>query len=594
MSPTSKEVVTNAGVTFDPVEAAVPMLAATVDAVLVVDEGGTVVFANEGAARLFASDDMVGQPVERFVPARFRERHAAHREGYQRDPTPRLMGERAVDLQAQRADGSTLPVEISLSPIQVDGQCYVMASMRDLTDRLATQAMARRIAGTLDAVHDGVFMFDPDNLVFSWVNDGAVSQTGYSRHELLDGMTPLDIKPRFTETEFRQLVAPLLDGTERRVAFETVHRRRDGSEVPVDIVLERPADVLVAVARDVTVRHQAELERDRREALLDALSRVRLALIDQRPINQVLEEVCLRAQQLTDAELAVIAVPSTSELIDVGAVPEGDPLVGLSRRVPLQDTLAGAAIHQQAVQRAGVLAREAAAWDGLADRVSAMGDAVAAPIVHQNRVEGVLVVARTAGAEPLSGDDVRSVVLLAAEAGIAIDLSRGRSDQDRLALVEDRSRIARDLHDLVIQRLFAAGMRLQSALGVPELLAERSQDTIAELDETIAVIRQSIFQLVQPTDDLGVAVQRLADQHGDRTGTQPRCSIEGDVEGLSPARREAVLATITEALANIARHAHAGEVTIDVDVADDLVLTIDDDGSGFDAGAGHGFGLRNM
>lgn len=579
---------------FDLHEAAASIIDAAVDAVVVVGTDGTIVFANGGAADLFGTDDMVGRSVECFVPERFRDRHRAHREGYQQAPKPRLMGERAVDLQAQRADGSTIPVEISLSPIVVGDQRYVMACMRDLSDRLATQAMVRRVAGTLDAVHDGVFMFDPVDLTFNWVNDGAVSQTGYSREELLAGMTPLDIKPRFTEESFRALVAPLVDGSEQQVVFETVHRRHDGSEVPVDIVLDRPGDVLVAIARDVTARRQAELDRDRREALLDALSKIRLTLIEKRPINEVLEEVCVRAQQLTGAELAVIAVPSTSEVIDVAAVPEGDPLVGLSRRVPLQDTVAGAAIHQHAVQRIASLASEAPAWDGLAGRVSAMGDAVAAPLTHEGKVEGVLVVARTAGSEPLSADEVRSVVLLAAEAGIAIDLSRGRRDQERLVLAEDRSRIARDLHDLVIQRLFAVGMRLQSALDVPDLLHDRAGDTIAELDETIAVIRQSIFQLVRPTDDLEAAVARLADQHGDRTGAHPIVRVAGEVDTLSPARREALLGTITEALANVARHAHAGRVTIDVEVGDDLLLTIVDDGDGFDPAARRGFGLRNM
>ncbi len=571
------------------------MLASAVDSVLVVDENGSIVFANRGAEELIGTDDLLGHHIERFVPHRFRGRHAELRERYQRAPQRRPMGERALDLKVQRVDGSLVPVEISLSPIELRGHRFVMACMRDLTDRLAAQAATRRIAGTLDAIHDGVFMFDPEDLRFTWVNDGAVSQTGYSRQELLDGMTPLDIKSRFTVAEFRALIEPLLDGSQQRVSFETVHRRKDGSSVPVDIVLEQPADVLVAIARDVTKRHEAELERDRREALLDALSRIRLALIDQRALTDILAEVCRLARNLTGASLSLIALPSTTELIDIGAIEDdGDPLVGLSQRVPLQDTLAGSAIHQQSVQRTRSLAAEAGAWDGIAEQVSHMGDAVAVPIVRQNQVEAVLVVARRTGEDPLSADDVRSAVLLAAEAGIGVDLSRGRTDQDRLVVAEDRSRIARDLHDLVIQRLFAAGMRLQSALDVPDLLVERTHDTIAELDETIAVIRQTIFQLVRSNDDLALAVRRVADQHGDRTGAVPQVRVRGNVDDLSPARRGALLATITEALSNIAKHAHAGHVDIDLCVSDDVLLTITDDGDGFGNEASRGFGLRNM
>ena len=116
---------------FDLHEAAVSIIGAAVDAVVVVAPDGTIVFANEGAAELFGADDMVGRSVECLVPDRFRDRHQAHREGYQQDPQPRLMGERALDLQAQRADGSTIPVEISLSPIEVGERRYVMACMRD-------------------------------------------------------------------------------------------------------------------------------------------------------------------------------------------------------------------------------------------------------------------------------------------------------------------------------------------------------------------------------------------------------------------------------------------------------------------------------
>ena len=111
-------------------------------------------------------------------------------------------------------------------------------------------------------------MFTPDTLKFSYVNDSAVAQLGYSRDELLS-MSPLHIKPNFTEIQFRGLLAPMLAGTQTTHVFTTIHRHKDGRDFPVEISLEYPPAVgpgqprmFVAFARDITERMQAE-ERQR-------------------------------------------------------------------------------------------------------------------------------------------------------------------------------------------------------------------------------------------------------------------------------------------------------------------------------------------
>ncbi len=117
--------------------------------------------------------------------------------------------------------------------------------------------------GILDMIEDGAFVFSPESLIFSYVNEGAVRQTGYSRQELL-GMTPLDLKLEFGETAFRRMLEPLLRGEARTLRFATSHRCKNGKDISVEVILQylAPTDAgpkLVAIVRDITERREAEL-----------------------------------------------------------------------------------------------------------------------------------------------------------------------------------------------------------------------------------------------------------------------------------------------------------------------------------------------
>ncbi len=133
----------------------------------------------------------------------------------------------------------------------------------------------RHFSTTLDQTLDCVFMFRPDTLRFFYVNRGATEQVGYGRDELMR-MTPIDVKPEFTESRFRALIAPLIDGSQRSCEFETVHRHKDGTLIPVEISLQyvAPEDEtprFVAIVRDVTGRKQAEEELQRSEERFRAI-----------------------------------------------------------------------------------------------------------------------------------------------------------------------------------------------------------------------------------------------------------------------------------------------------------------------------------
>jgi len=137
---------------------------------------------------------------------------------------------------------------------------------RQLNIRQKTETELTKFKQTLDQTSDCVFMFSPDSLQFFYVNHGAIEQVGYCEKELLD-MTPIDIKPLLTEQHFRELVEPLLQSPGKSLNFETVHRHKDGHDIPVEIQLQyvtidKSQGRFVAVVRDITKRKAAEAEKE--------------------------------------------------------------------------------------------------------------------------------------------------------------------------------------------------------------------------------------------------------------------------------------------------------------------------------------------
>ncbi len=135
---------------------------------------------------------------------------------------------------------------------------YVIVSFLEITEQITTEQQARRFHTTLDSIHNEVYMFRPGDLKFFYVNKAAIRETGWSMDELLD-MTPVDLKPEFTESAFRSLIAPLELGQQAGTVFNTIHRRKDGSTTQVEVTLDyiAPDDEeprFVAVVKDISDR----------------------------------------------------------------------------------------------------------------------------------------------------------------------------------------------------------------------------------------------------------------------------------------------------------------------------------------------------
>lgn len=230
------------------------------------------------------------------------------------------------------------------------------------------------------------------------------------------------------------------------------------------------------------------------------------------------------------------------------------------------------------------------------------------PIRLRDRVFGNLYLCDRLDDEVFSDVDEEMAVALAAAAGIAIEQARLHQRFGEVVVFEDRERIARDLHDRVIQRLFATGLTLQSIATArlePEV-AQRLEQVIDDLDETVRQVRSTIFELQStrlPGRSLRQEVLDVCTEVVPALGFEPIVHFEGAIDSLVDSfLTDHVLAVLREALANVARHAQASSVEVHVrGSTEQLEVVVTDDGIGppddavrVTATRGEGNGLRNM
>jgi signal transduction histidine kinase len=204
--------------------------------------------------------------------------------------------------------------------------------------------------------------------------------------------------------------------------------------------------------------------------------------------------------------------------------------------------------------------------------------------------------------DSFSDEDEALAEALALAAGIAIETTRLHDRVRMLSVLDDRERIGRDLHDRVVQRLFALGMGLQATKRLPdlELVRERVDRAIDDVDATISEIRTTIFELGDTALPGGLrqGVLALVNEMTPPLGTRPEVSFSGPVDNIVPQQvADHLLAVLREALTNAAKYAHATRVLVSLQATDDVVLTVTDNGVGVDPTrtSDHpGLGLKNL
>ncbi|CAL9649744.1 sensor histidine kinase [Streptomyces sp. enrichment culture] len=358
----------------------------------------------------------------------------------------------------------------------------------------------------------------------------------------------------------------------------------------------------LAVAAGVAIDNARLYEESRlRERWLRASAEITHILLSGSARGEVLRRIAERAREITGAALAVVAVPmddTESLTVELAIGQEAESHHGLV--LPVRGSLIGEAFSGAAPVTSPDVTHD--------DRISAgpprfdgLGPAVAVPIGSGEDLRGVVLLVREAGRTAFTDEETEPLQGFAAQAAVAMELAERRRDAEQIAVLQDRDRIARDLHDLAIQRLFATGMTLQSAGRFIEhqAAAERVVRAVDDLDETIKIIRSTIFGLRARDEITGPGLRaravRVVGDAAPVLGFAPSVRMEGLLDTHVPKdTADHLVAVLSEALTNIARHARAGraEVVLETD-GRHVRLEITDDGVGIPA-EGRRSGLDNL
>jgi len=320
--------------------------------------------------------------------------------------------------------------------------------------------------------------------------------------------------------------------------------------------------------------------------------------------DDVLTLIGSQAREVADADLTAVSVPDpdTGRLVLQTAS-------GLGTEDQVGSILSADGTFTAVTFRTGVpMVTDDAATDERAefalDLPVELGPLAVWPLGEHGSTRGVLAAARVRGREPFSSVVVEVLGAFAAQAAVALELAEGRAHAERLALLRDRERIARDLHDLAIQRLYATGLSLQrvARTASPEV-AEQLATAVDEVDETISLVRTTIYRLQSGDRPGGADARRVGlrsrvitevDTAAVSLGFGVRLRFEGAVDALVPPDvAEHVVAVLREALSNVVRHASASRAEVRLGVGDDVVLIVSDDGAGVPRDAVRS-GLRNL
>jgi signal transduction histidine kinase len=356
----------------------------------------------------------------------------------------------------------------------------------------------------------------------------------------------------------------------------------------------------LATAAGLAVQNARLYEEARnRQAWLEASSDITTQLLGGASATEMFPLIVSRARELAGGRVAFLALPNGDGTLRVADAEGdvGDRLLGLT--IPAH-SMAALVMEQGRSEAVPNAQNDPRIWQEVVKTAEA-GPALFVPLGGGDAVMGVLVVTNHIGAPGFSDDVVRLVESFAGQAAIALRLGAAAADREQLAVLGDRDRIARDLHDLVIQRLFATGMALEGALRnmQPEGAAERVRRSVDDLDTTIKEIRSTIFALQSPAPHAGEglrsAITQALQTAAESLGFQPRVTFGGAIDTLVPSNvGEQLIAVLREALSNAARHAGATAVEVQVDADPSrVVLVVRDDGRGIPRG-GRRSGLANL
>lgn len=358
---------------------------------------------------------------------------------------------------------------------------------------------------------------------------------------------------------------------------------------------------VLVVAIGVRLAAISLADRRRSQDRLEAATEVTRAILQGRDSREVLFLIACKARELAGASLAAVATPERDGL--VVCVGEDIRTEGLQGRFIAVE---GAAWPEVLRTDRPLIVGDLSAVNSPfppAIHVAALGPALILPLSARGHAFGTILVANRKGARAFSGRDLQMVELFAAQAAVAVEYARSQEELQRLAVIADRERIARDLHDGVIQLLFGVGMELQAAgarLDQPELIRTHVAQSLQNLDAAMRDLRGYVHGLrpgILAGRRLNDALSLVAREFEASSGVKVVLAIDAQTAtDLAPIAAQLIQIT-REALSNVARHAQATTCRLSLmKERERAVLEIDDNGRGFATAAvgGDGLGLHNI
>jgi signal transduction histidine kinase len=353
----------------------------------------------------------------------------------------------------------------------------------------------------------------------------------------------------------------------------------------------------LAAAAGIAIDNARLYEQSRtRQSWIEATRDIGTELLSGTDPARVFRLVADEALKLSGAKVTLVAVPTdpevpTSEVADLVIVAtsgEGSALAAQS--IPVHGTLIGEAFAQRMPGRFDH-------FELIPGETAAGGPALVLPLRATDAVAGVLVAIRGSGAQPFSYEQLDMMAAFADQAALAWQLASTQRRMRELSILTDRDRIARDLHDHVIQRLFAVGLSLQGVIPrarVPEV-QQRLSDSVDDLQEVIQEIRTAIFDLHGSSTGVTRLRQRLDDAIAQFSDAELHTTVQyvGPLSVIDAALADHAEAVVREGVSNAVRHAEATTLNITVKVADELSIEVADNGRGI-SGDITGSGLTNL
>lgn len=353
----------------------------------------------------------------------------------------------------------------------------------------------------------------------------------------------------------------------------------------------------LAAAAGIAIDNARLYERSKtRQSWIEATRDIGTELLSGTDPARVFRLVADESRTLSAAELTLVAVPidpdvPASEVDElVITATSGEALVSAPQSIPVEGTLIGEAFVQRTP---GTFDH----FELIPGKTGVSGPALVLPLRATDAVVGVLVALRAVGAQPFTHEQLDMMAAFADQAALAWQLASTQRQMRELSILTDRDRIARDLHDHVIQRLFAVGLALQGTIPrarVPEV-KQRLAECVDDLQEVIQEIRTAIFDLHGSSSGVTRLRQRLDEAVAQFATSEVRTTVQyvGPLSIVDATLADHAEAVVREAVSNAVRHADATSLAVTVSVADDLCIEVVDDGRGIPDDV-TGSGLRNL